>query len=235
MKTYKTPLPNYSAISINHGLPNNRLPPGKSLDGWWTSLRSGLWRLRFRLSSGGRKRYAELTTLLRDAKADVLGERDSDAWYLVYLGTKPCGRRRGRAGKLLEDVIRRVSLVYFYPWAYPTRSLSLRFLRTPLACLLPFFIYRRTQRNTKNHEKPNLTHQERPTPKTGQYTSNPARRLITTTTSGLASASGKMSSSDVARVMPSGCRSWSGSRDTSVRGLMLLQSRSEGTLSRSRW
>ena len=47
--------------------------------------------------------------MLHDAKISVLGDRDDEAWYLVYLGTKPSGRRRGHARKLLEHMIQRVS------------------------------------------------------------------------------------------------------------------------------
>lgn len=87
-----------------------RVPPGKHLDGWWTQLRSGMWRLYFQLSPEGRKRYFdEILPLLHDTKAQVLGDRDDDAWYLVYLGTKPSSQGRGYAAKLLQDRIARVS------------------------------------------------------------------------------------------------------------------------------
>ncbi|KAL2200573.1 GCN5-related N-acetyltransferase-like protein [Corynascus similis CBS 632.67] len=84
------------------------VPPGKHLDGWWTQLRSGMWRLYFQLSPEGRKRYFdEILPLLHDTKAQVLGDRDDDAWYLVYLGTKPSSQGRGYAAKLLQDMIAR--------------------------------------------------------------------------------------------------------------------------------
>jgi ribosomal protein S18 acetylase RimI-like enzyme len=87
------------------------MPPGKNLDGWWTILRSGMWRLYYQLSPEGRKRYYdEMLPLLHDTKLEVLGERDDYAYYLVYLGTKPHGRGRGYARKLLENMIERVSL-----------------------------------------------------------------------------------------------------------------------------
>lgn len=90
---------------------NNRVPPGKHLDGWWTQLRSGMWRLYFRLSPEGRQRYfREILPLLHDTKAAVLGDRDTDAWYLVYLGTKPNSQGRGYASRLLTDMVARVSL-----------------------------------------------------------------------------------------------------------------------------
>lgn len=85
-----------------------RIPPGNNLDGWMTLFRSGLWRLYFTLSAEGRKRYFdEILPLLHDTKAAVLGDRDGDAWYLVYLGTKPNSQGRGYARRLLEDVMSR--------------------------------------------------------------------------------------------------------------------------------
>ncbi|KAM7202895.1 hypothetical protein V8F33_002553 [Rhypophila sp. PSN 637] len=93
--------PDYDSVAL-------WLPPGKDLDGWWTLFRSGLWRLNFQLSREGRKRYYdEILPLLHDTKAAVLGERDHDAWYLVYLGTKPNSQGRGYARSLLEDMTRR--------------------------------------------------------------------------------------------------------------------------------
>ncbi|KAI7786958.1 n-acetyltransferase-like protein [Diaporthe eres] len=84
------------------------MPPGKNIDDWYTVLRSGMWRLYFQLSSEGRQRYYnEMLPLLHDTKAEVLGERDDNAYYLVYLGTKPHARGRGYAGKLLRTMIAR--------------------------------------------------------------------------------------------------------------------------------
>ncbi|KAK0629728.1 acetyltransferase, partial [Bombardia bombarda] len=84
------------------------LPPGQDVDGWWTMLRSGLWRLNFQLSAEGRKRYyEEVLPLLHETKMSVLGDRDNDAWYLVYLGTKPNSQGRGYAKRLLENMIQR--------------------------------------------------------------------------------------------------------------------------------
>ncbi|KAL1839040.1 hypothetical protein VTJ49DRAFT_1904 [Mycothermus thermophilus] len=84
------------------------IPPGKNLDGLWTHFRSGLWRLHFKLSAEGRRRYYdEILPLLHDTKAAVLGPRDADAWYLVYLGTKPGSQGRGYAARLLRDVMAR--------------------------------------------------------------------------------------------------------------------------------
>ncbi|KAK4039106.1 puromycin N-acetyltransferase [Parachaetomium inaequale] len=84
------------------------VPPGKHLDGWWTQLRSGAWRLYFQLSPEGRRRYFdEIVPLLHDTKVDILGPRDDDAWYLVYLGTRPNSQGRGYAARLLQDMMAR--------------------------------------------------------------------------------------------------------------------------------
>ncbi|KAK8090935.1 gcn5-related n-acetyltransferase-like protein [Apiospora phragmitis] len=81
------------------------LPPGGTMDDWWTTLRSGMWRLYWQLSPEGRRRYyGELLPLLHDTKHDIMGDRDDDCYYLVYLGTKPSGRGRGYAAKLIEDM-----------------------------------------------------------------------------------------------------------------------------------
>ncbi|KAK8052106.1 hypothetical protein PG993_003491 [Apiospora rasikravindrae] len=81
------------------------LPPGGIMDDWWTTLRSGMWRLYWQLSPEGRRRYyGELLPLLHDTKRDIMGDRDDDCYYLVYLGTKPSGRGRGYATKLIEDM-----------------------------------------------------------------------------------------------------------------------------------
>jgi ribosomal protein S18 acetylase RimI-like enzyme len=69
-----------------------------------------MWRLYFQLSPEGKKRYfQEILPLLHDTKAAVLGDRDDDAWYLVYLGTKPNSQGRGYAARLLQDMMARVS------------------------------------------------------------------------------------------------------------------------------
>ena len=83
----------------------------------------------YMLSSEGRKRYFdELLPLLHRTKLEVMGPRDDDCYYLVYLGTKPKARGRGYARKLIEDMVRVVSptllVVSFYshpvnykPWS----------------------------------------------------------------------------------------------------------------------
>ncbi|KAI0199245.1 hypothetical protein F4808DRAFT_218174 [Astrocystis sublimbata] len=90
--------PDYEAVAL-------WMPPGKDSDDWLTLLRSGMWRLYYRLSAEGRRRYFnELLPVLHDTKHEVMGERDNDSYYLVYLGTKPSGQRRGYARKLIDHM-----------------------------------------------------------------------------------------------------------------------------------
>lgn len=86
------------------------MPPGKDMDDWWTMLRSGMWRLYYQLTAEGRKRYYdEMLPVLHDTKEEVMGERDDDCYYLVYIGTKPNARGKGYATKLLLDMMAKVS------------------------------------------------------------------------------------------------------------------------------
>lgn len=85
------------------------MPPGQHMDDWLTILRSGLWRLNWKLSVEGRARmFTEFFPLLHDAKAETLGDRDDDAWYLVYIGTKPDSRGNGYCRKLIENITKKV-------------------------------------------------------------------------------------------------------------------------------
>lgn len=64
------------------------------------------------LSAEGRRRYfQELLPLLYNTKLEVMGSRDADCYYLVYLGTKPKARGQGYASKLLTDMARVVSSI----------------------------------------------------------------------------------------------------------------------------
>jgi GNAT superfamily N-acetyltransferase len=86
------------------------MPPGKNADDWWTMLRSGMWRLYYQLSAEGRNRYYnELIPVLHHTKEEVMGERDNDCYYLVYIGTKPNARGKGYASKLILDMMAKVS------------------------------------------------------------------------------------------------------------------------------
>jgi GNAT superfamily N-acetyltransferase len=85
------------------------MPPGKNMDDFWTILRSGMWRLWYKLSREGKTRfYDEFLPLLHHAKHDVMGERDNDSYYLVYLGSKPSARGKGYAKKLIEHMLAQV-------------------------------------------------------------------------------------------------------------------------------
>lgn len=96
-----------TTIGPEHDCVSVWLPPGIDVDGWWIALRSGLWRMYYLLSAEGRKRYfQELLPLLHDAKLEVMGSRDADCYYLVYLGTKPKARGQGYATRLLRDMAR---------------------------------------------------------------------------------------------------------------------------------
>jgi GNAT superfamily N-acetyltransferase len=79
------------------------------MDDFWTILRSGMWRLWYKLSREGKTRfYDEFLPLLHHAKHDVMGERDNDSYYLVYLGSKPSARGKGYAKKLIEHMLAQV-------------------------------------------------------------------------------------------------------------------------------
>ncbi|KAG4443204.1 hypothetical protein IFR05_001346 [Cadophora sp. M221] len=90
--------PNFDAVAL-------WMPPGKNMDDLWTILRSGMWRLWYKLSSEGKTRfYDEFLPLLHDTKHSVMGARDDDSYYLVYLGSKPSARGKGYARKLIEHM-----------------------------------------------------------------------------------------------------------------------------------
>lgn len=89
------------------------MPPGKNMDDWWTIFRSGLWRLWFLYSREARTRfYSEFLPLLHHTKTEVMGERDDNSMYLVYIGTKPSARGKGYARKLIEHGTSMVSHHY---------------------------------------------------------------------------------------------------------------------------
>jgi ribosomal protein S18 acetylase RimI-like enzyme len=95
----------------NYGCVALWMPPGKNMDDWLTIWRSGMWRLSYKLSAEGRKRFFdEFLPLLHQTKLEVLGERDDESWYLVYIGTKEESRGRGYAKKLIQQVTNQVSV-----------------------------------------------------------------------------------------------------------------------------
>ncbi|TGO61088.1 hypothetical protein BCON_0030g00460 [Botryotinia convoluta] len=90
--------PNYDAVAL-------WMPPGQDMDDWLTFFRSGLWKLYFKLSVEGRKRfYDEFLPLLHHTINDVMGERNNNFYYLVYLGSKPSARGKGYAKKLIQHM-----------------------------------------------------------------------------------------------------------------------------------
>jgi ribosomal protein S18 acetylase RimI-like enzyme len=46
--------------------------------------------------------------VLDQTKEEVMGERNQDCYYLVYIGTKPNAQGRGYAGKLIRDMVAKV-------------------------------------------------------------------------------------------------------------------------------
>lgn len=75
------------------------------MDDYLTILRSGMWRLWYKLSTEGKTRFFdEFFPLLHDTKLEVMGARDDDSYYLVYIGTKPEARGKGLARKTIEYV-----------------------------------------------------------------------------------------------------------------------------------
>ncbi|OAA47657.1 Acyl-CoA N-acyltransferase [Metarhizium rileyi] len=82
------------------------MPPGTANDDWLATLCSGTWRLRYQLPRESRKRlFNELFPALHNTKAEVLGGRNGDSYYLGYLGTKLGSRGKGHATKLLEHMM----------------------------------------------------------------------------------------------------------------------------------
>ncbi|KAL0262657.1 hypothetical protein SLS55_001627 [Diplodia seriata] len=94
-----------TTVGSDYGAVALWMPPGTHMDDLFTAFRSGMWRLHFRLSREGRKRFfTEFMPLLHDTKASVMGERDVSSWYLVYVGTRPSARGKGYCRKLIEHV-----------------------------------------------------------------------------------------------------------------------------------
>jgi GNAT superfamily N-acetyltransferase len=90
--------PNYACVAL-------WLPPKMNIDDWYTIIRSGMWRLKFQLSPMGRERFfTDFLPLLGRTKAEVMGERDNDSWYLNYVGTRAEARGKGYARKLVKYV-----------------------------------------------------------------------------------------------------------------------------------
>ena len=100
-----------TTIGESYGCVALWMPPGKNMDDWFTIFRSGMWRLKFQLSTEGNKRFfEEFLPLLHKTKEEVMADRDDASWYLVYIGTRPESRGKGYARKLIEHVTKKVSL-----------------------------------------------------------------------------------------------------------------------------
>ncbi|KHN98076.1 Acyl-CoA N-acyltransferase [Metarhizium album ARSEF 1941] len=81
------------------------MPPGTTNDDWLATLFSGMWRLWYQLPRESRKRlFGEMFPALHGTKAEVLGDRNGDSYYLGYLGTKVNSRGKGHATKLLRHM-----------------------------------------------------------------------------------------------------------------------------------
>ncbi|RPB29364.1 hypothetical protein L211DRAFT_775940 [Terfezia boudieri ATCC MYA-4762] len=93
------------SIGENHEGVALWMPPGHNMDDWWTMFRSGMWKLYFKLSKEGRKRwFREFLPKLHDTKEEVMAERDPNSWYLVYIGVIPDAQGRGYSRRLVEHV-----------------------------------------------------------------------------------------------------------------------------------
>ncbi|KAF9739373.1 hypothetical protein PMIN03_001797 [Paraphaeosphaeria minitans] len=99
---YPTPFLSLATHTVAY---TRRMPPGSNMDDHLTMFKSGMWRLNYRLSAEGKRRfYNEFLPLLHDTKLGTLGGRDADSWYLVYIGTSLRGRGKGNASKLIRHV-----------------------------------------------------------------------------------------------------------------------------------
>jgi len=78
------------------------------MDDWITFFRAGIWKLHWKLSSEGKKRFfKEFLPILSSTMHNVMkkrGEAVDDCYYLVYLGTKPGSRGKGYGRKLIEHM-----------------------------------------------------------------------------------------------------------------------------------
>lgn len=90
---------------LNAVLISFRLPPKTHIDSLWTMIRSGMWRLYYKLCAEGRYRmFTEFFPLLNCTKAAVMGSRDEDSYYLVYLGTRIPARGKGFARAIIAEM-----------------------------------------------------------------------------------------------------------------------------------
>ncbi|KAI9712863.1 MAG: hypothetical protein M1828_001532 [Chrysothrix sp. TS-e1954] len=96
-----------TAVGSNYDCTALWMPPGTHMNDFLTILRSGLYWSMFKLTSEGRHRlFKEFFPLLHATKKLVMGDRDEDSYYLVYIGTAPAARGRGLAKELIEHTTR---------------------------------------------------------------------------------------------------------------------------------
>lgn len=100
-----SPTKNQSEADSRRSQVANRMPPAQNMDDLVTIFRSGMWRLNYKLSPEAKIRFfTEFLPLLGSTKTSVLGDRDLDSWYLVYIGCLPSARGKGYARKLIDHV-----------------------------------------------------------------------------------------------------------------------------------
>lgn len=81
------------------------------MDGWWPTLRSGIWRLLYQLPAEARRRFFhELAPALHKTREETMGARNNDTYYLGYIGTKPSARGKGYASILIRAMTDKASL-----------------------------------------------------------------------------------------------------------------------------
>lgn len=99
------------------------MPPKKNMDDFCTMLRSGMYSLNWKLSKEGRKRFFDdFLPLLHNTKRQILGKDDDNAWYLVYIGTKPGSRGKGYARRLIEYTTKQVGNHHSESHPFPAPS-----------------------------------------------------------------------------------------------------------------
>ena len=92
------------------------------MDDFCTMLWSGIYGLHWKLSREGKKRFFdEFLPMLHDTKQSVLGPDDDNAWYLVYIGTRPGSRGKGYAKSLIEYTTKQVRRTPNIP-SYPKKK-----------------------------------------------------------------------------------------------------------------
>lgn len=81
------------------------VPPYKNIEDLTVLFQSGMWRLYYQLGKESRARYFdELVPKLHNTKAKVLGDRDLNSWYLMYIGVRPEARGKGLSRLLIQHV-----------------------------------------------------------------------------------------------------------------------------------